>query len=247
MEPIYVYSFPFAAGSRYSYNPLIKESPDWLKWIPLDYPGRGRRIFESPRIVLTEIVQDLKQQLLAHPKVPFVFYGHSMGSLVAYMLTIELIRENGPLPRHLFLSGRGGACIPEKQRNALQMSRAEIVEEVQNMDGDLSLLLQNPKQFDQYEQVLRADVAALDSYDYDQVCMGPLPVKATVFIGSTDIYTPDQAQLWQHDFVEPIDVHVLTGGHFFIIPQAAVIVDIMTKDLQKYQPEWLITDYNLND
>lgn len=235
MEPIYLYCFPFAAGSRYSYNPLVKASPDWLKWIPLDYAGRGRRIFESPMTTLTDIVQDLKRQLLAHPKVPFAFYGHSMGSLVAYMLTIELIRENGPLPKHLFLSGRGGACIPEKQRHALRMTRAEIVEEVQNMDGDLSLLLQNPKQFDQYEQVLRADVAALDSYDYGRVCIGPLPVPATVFIGTADIYTPDQAQLWQNEFQEPVAVHVLPGGHFFIFPQAAGMLAIMTEALCQNQ------------
>ena len=241
MEPVYIYSFPFAAGSRYSYTPLMKTTPDWLKWIPMDYPGRGRRLFEPPMITLTAIVQDLKQKLLAQPKAPFAFYGHSMGSLVAYLLTVDLIREDKPLPIHLFLSGRGGACIPEKQRHALQMIRDEIVQEVQNMDGDLSLLLQNPKQFDQYEQVLRADVAALDSYNYDQVNMGPLPTPATVFIGSADIYTTAQAQLWQHDFQAPIDVHTLPGGHFFIFPQADVITRIIAEKLASESVPVLIT------
>ena len=241
METVYVYAFPFAAGSRYSFTPLMKAAPNWLTWIPVDYPGRGRRLFEPPMTSLTAIVQDLKEKLLAQPKVPFAFYGHSMGSLIAYLLTVELVRENKPLPIHLFLSGRGGACIPEKQRNALQMTRDELVQEVLDMDGDLTQLLQNPKQFDQYEQVLRADIAALDGYEYDRVRMGPLPVPATVFIGSDDIHTTAQAQLWQQNFQEPIEVHTLMGGHFFIFPQAAAITRIMADTLQLERSPVLIT------
>ncbi len=231
MEPVYVYSFPFAAGSRYSYHPLVQTSPDWLRWIPLDYAGRGRRLFEPPMTVLTDIVTDLKTQILARPKTSFAFYGHSMGSLVAYLVTVELMREQQPLPQHLFLSGRSGACIPERQRHALQMSRDEMVAELQRMDGDLSLLLRNPKQFDRYEQVLRADMAALDSYQYVSISPDQLPMPATVFVGSADTCTPEQAQLWQQEFREPVAVHVLAGGHFFIDSQAEAMIQIMTSDL----------------
>jgi medium-chain acyl-[acyl-carrier-protein] hydrolase len=231
MEPIYLYSFPFAAGSRYSYTPLMETAPDWLRWIPMDYPGRGRRIFEPSMTVLTDIVQDLKTTLLAQPKTDFAFYGHSMGSLVAYMLTIELIRDGQPLPKHLFLSGRGGACVPEKQRRGLQLTRDEIVAEVYRMGGNLAHLFQNPRQMDRYEQVLRADIAALDTYDYEQAGMGPLPVPATIFIGDAEGYSPAQAQLWQREFEQPIALHVLPGDHFFIFPQAAVMTDIMCSTL----------------
>jgi medium-chain acyl-[acyl-carrier-protein] hydrolase len=241
MNPIYLYCFPFAAGSRYSYNLLMEASPDWLKWVPMDYPGRGRRIFEPSMTILTDVVQDLKQQLLARPEAAFAFYGHSMGSLVAYMLTVELILEERPLPKHLFLSGRGGACIPEKQRRGLHLTRDEIVAEVYRMGGNLAHLFQNPRQMDRYEQVLRADIAALDTYDYEQIGIGPLPVSATIFIGDAEGYSPAQAQLWQHEFQKPIALHVMPGDHFFIFPQAAVMAEIIARTLRQNEPVSIIT------
>lgn len=231
MEKVSVYSFPFAAGSRYSYNPFVEAAPDWMHWVSFDYPGRGRRLFEKPLLNLRDIVDDLKQVFDKNLQTPYVFYGHSMGTLVAYLLTVDFWREGRPLPQHLFLSGRGGACIAERRRNALEMSREEIIQEIREMDGDLAALEQNPRLFDLYENVVRADVAALETYDYQQTAGVRLPVPATVFIGDRDIYTPDEAALWQTEFARPIQLHTLPGGHFFLFEHVRFILKTIEDNL----------------
>ncbi|QHV96211.1 thioesterase II family protein [Spirosoma endbachense] len=223
MEALRLFCFPFAAGSCYSYQPLIRQAPPGIVWIPLDYPGRGRRLFESSLDTLDAVADDLFRRLKTQLTGPFAFFGHSMGSLIAYRLSCRLRAEGMTPPLHLFLSGRGGASIPEKQRNAKNMTRQEIIQEVQDMDGDVSALLKNPRSFDLYEKVLRADMMALESYDYAQTGPASLTIPATVFIGENDIYTLAEAARWQEEFTAPIDLHILPGGHFFLFDNAPFI------------------------
>jgi surfactin synthase thioesterase subunit len=229
-----LFCFPFAAGSCYSYQPLIRESGSGVEWIPVDYPGRGRRIFEPPLTTLNAVANDLFERLRPQLIEPFAFFGHSMGSLVAYQLTCRLRAEGLPMPQHLFLSGRGGAAIPEKQRNARYMNRQEIIDEVRDMDGDLTALLKNPRSFDLYEKVLRADMMALESYDYTQTGPAALGVPATVFIGSQDIYTPAEAARWQEEFTASIDLHVLPGGHFFLFDHVPFVDQHIERVLHQF-------------
>ncbi len=231
MSAIRLFCFPFAAGSCYSYQPLMQNTCPGVDWVPVDYAGRGRRIFEPPLTTLDAVVDDLFGRLRPQLTGAFAFLGHSMGSLVAYRLAYRLRAEGLPMPQHLFLSGRGGAAIPEKQRNASTITRQEIIEEVRDMDGDLSALLKNPRSFDLYEKVLRADMMALESYDYSQTGPAAFSVPATVFIGTHDIYNPDEAARWQEEFTGTIDLHVLTGGHFFLFDHSAFVHTCISRSL----------------
>ena len=229
---IIIYAFPFAAGSQYSYNDFAKNAPKGIVWKSMDYAGRGRRIFEQPMINIHDIVDDFIEKLTDKLDESYAFYGHSMGSLVAYLLTVEIQKRNLPMPKHLFLSGRGGACIPEKFRNAPNMTQQEIINEILVMDGKIENLLNNPKLFNAYEKVLRADLQALESYDYQLGAKKKLPIEATVLIGSHDIYTPEQAHLWQKEFMNPIDFHIMDGGHFFLFEHCQTIMNIVSKSFE---------------
>lgn len=234
MEQIHLYSFPFAAGSQYSYSPFQKVAPSWLTWQSLDYAGHGKRMFEPPMTNIDEIVEEYKNYFAKNIKTPYVFYGHSMGSLIIYILILEFIKNDIPLPMHIFLSGRGGACIPERFRNAAYITKEEIVGEIEAMDGDVKVLLDNPKLFDVYEKVLRADFMVLESYDYKKYEGTKIDVPATVFIGEKDNYTVKQAQQWQQEFSQPIDLHILSGRHFFIFDHIEKMMKTITQTIENH-------------
>ncbi|MCU0467429.1 MAG: thioesterase domain-containing protein [Arcicella sp.] len=229
---ITIYGFPFAAGSQYSYNDFIKNAPEGIRWKSLDYAGRGKRIFEPLMTNIHDIVADFLEKLVPNLHQPYAFYGHSMGSLVAYLLTVEIQKRDLPMPQHLFLSGRGGACIPERFRNAEHMTQQEIIGEILEMDGKIETLLQTPKLLNAYEKVLRADLLALEKYDYTLGAESPLMIEATVLIGSQDIYTPEQAWMWQKEFGTPIDFYVMNGGHFFLFDHHQAILNIIEKNIK---------------
>jgi medium-chain acyl-[acyl-carrier-protein] hydrolase len=232
---VIIYGFPFAAGSQFSYNDFVKNSPAGITFKALDYAGRGRRLFEKPMTNIHDIVDDFLEKLSKNLDTPYAFYGHSMGSLVAYLLTVEIQKNNLPMPQHLFLTGRGGACISERFRNAATMTQTEIINEILVMDGKIETLLQNPNLLNAYEKVLRADLIALEKYDYQHGSEQPLPVEATVIIGSQDLYSPQQAQEWQREFSNPIDFYVMEGGHFFLFEHLSEMLKIMEKNVATQQ------------
>jgi surfactin synthase thioesterase subunit len=54
--------------------------------IPIDPPGRGRRMSEPLCHTIGEMIADLKRQVVAEigPNDEYTFYGHSMGALLIY-------------------------------------------------------------------------------------------------------------------------------------------------------------------
>ncbi|WP_372347708.1 thioesterase II family protein [Streptomyces sp. KL116D] len=55
--------------------------------LPVQLPGREGRMTETTATDLHALVAELDEQLDAELEHPHVFYGHSMGALVAYALT----------------------------------------------------------------------------------------------------------------------------------------------------------------
>ena len=74
--------------------------------------GRGMRFRERPFESVAEMVEEyyeaLRPTLTSGLTVPFAFYGHSLGGLMAWELTRRLEADGLPLPQHLFI----GATAP---------------------------------------------------------------------------------------------------------------------------------------
>ncbi|MBD2754068.1 thioesterase II family protein [Spirosoma validum] len=229
-----VYCLPFAAGSRFSYQPLVRRLPDSLRFVPLELPGRGFRAAEPALFTIENAVDDVFRQFeRATPAEPYALYGHSMGSMVGYLLLHRMQEAGFPLPVRVFFSGRGGPIIPEKERQVHLLPRPQLIEKLAKMGGDLSPLLANERAWALYEPVIRADMAVLDSFVYEDVTRPPLTIPATILIGSHDLYTVDEAALWQREFADPITLHCLDGGHFFIFDHPQTIGQIIAQDLNR--------------
>src|SRR5262245_57043720 len=113
-----LFCFPFAGGSRYSYNSYLRSAARNIKVIPMEYPGRGARFKEKLMTDIDQIVDDSFQHIKNLTTERYAIYGHSMGSVVAYLLTKKIIEHDLPRPLHLFVSGRGGPsysdCLPPR-------------------------------------------------------------------------------------------------------------------------------------
>ncbi|SNQ47641.1 Surfactin synthase thioesterase subunit (fragment) [Frankia canadensis] len=61
---------------------------------------------------------------------PFAFFGHSMGALLAYRLTVAVEREGGPAPRLLAVSGWSTAAHRGGEVAVDQLSDEEFLRQV---------------------------------------------------------------------------------------------------------------------
>jgi surfactin synthase thioesterase subunit len=220
-----LFCFPFAGGSKYSYNPFLPFVPGHVAAIPVELPGRGGRFREALQTDLDCIVDDAFRQIGPHLHQPYALYGHSMGTVVAYLLARKIIRAGAPKPVHLFVTGRGGPSIVEKEPPKHLLPKAEFRDKLRTIGGSPDAVLADESMFNFFEPILRADFKALHAYRHQPA--EPIDVPITVIIGAEEQVTYQDAQAWQRETTRPVVVKRMPGKHFFIFDYPEEIMKLV--------------------
>lgn len=230
MEKINLFCFPFAGGSKYSYRGYAKAAPASLRVIPVELPGRGAR-FRDPLLTdMDRIVDDVFDQVKNELNEPYAMYGHSMGTVVGYLLTRRILGAALPPPLQLFLSGRGGPSLTDRGPVLHALPRTPFVEKIRELGGCPEEVLRDAELMHFYEPILRADFRALETYAYAET--GPFDVPIAVMIGEDENVTLDEAGAWGAETTQPLLVRSFPGNHFFIFDHEAAIMDTVAGQLQ---------------
>jgi len=223
-EKTQIYFFPFAGASFYSYNGLIKEmTAPWLKVKALELPGRGKKTKEPLLSDINDMADYFFNQIKETLSVPYAFYGHSLGSILAYEVTLKIIDNHIAPPARLFVSGRGGPCVPPKDKDIGTLSREEFHAKLKEYGGTPDEVLREKELMDFLEPLLRADFMAAGNYAPEKNRKIPIPV--TVFNGTLDNVTREDAFKWQEITDTPITFKEFNGGHFFIFDHSKAVWD----------------------
>lgn len=229
-KKIKLFCFPFAGGSKYSFNLYLEYSSENIELIPVDYPGRGARINETLLSNIDEIVDDVFKSIKGKLNERYAFYGHSMGSLVAYLLVKKLIKHNLPLPFHLFVSGAGGpSVLKPKERSGLPAD--EFIEELRTIGGSPESVLANIELIKFFEPILRTDFKSIEGYSYESSTKFAIPI--SVIIGDQEDISLEEAKAWDRETVLEVDIMVLPGHHFFIYEQHEKLMSLINETLLK--------------
>ncbi|MCP4117652.1 MAG: thioesterase [Desulfobacteraceae bacterium] len=212
--PVRLFCLPFAGGSYYSYYPLEKHMDSRVSLFPIDLPGHGRRMREPLLDDLNDMCADLYQQIRDQLNGPYALLGHSMGATLAYLLAQKIRAMGGPRPVHLFAAGRQGPPAPSRQRDVHLLPEQDFIAHLQLYGGIQDDVLMDKELLQLFEPILRADFKALGNYTYKEE--PPLAVPVTVFLGTADTTTYDEALTWQAVTRTPIGMHRFPGGHFFL-------------------------------
>lgn len=211
-HPLTVYAFPFAGGNALSYHAW--HFPQWMRWVPLDYPGHGLRRKEALLPSLEDYAQDAAQWILSDQKqasTEAAFFGHSMGGVTAWR-TAQLLRGSLNL-RHLLVS----ACPPPD----LFPPQGQAVE----TDADTLVFLEHFHQLP--DKVLanpRFRAHGLPTITHDirlsnrWVCpkWQPLTCPITAFAGQEDPLAPEALmRSWNQFTRSSFYMQTFAGSHFY--------------------------------
>lgn len=227
-----LFLIPFAGGNSWSFRCLKPYLEPALAYLPLELPGRGRRMKEPLRTTLEGLADDLEQQLeQAGLDSPYALFGHSMGGILAWLLAHRLWQAGRPIPRHLFVSGcrapalvaRGGRCRDELDSEA-------FLEMLEDLGGLPRELLAEREMMQLFEPILRADFGAVDRYRHQP--RPPLPLPVTVLAGSDDreVSLPE-SQAWAAETAQRFRLHTLSGEHFFIHTRCDAVARLLLTTL----------------
>jgi surfactin synthase thioesterase subunit len=137
---------------------------------PAILPGRGVRIAEAPFQRMAPLIQSLAAAIEPYLTPPFVFFGQSLGAIVAFELARELRRRDLPLPRLLIVSA---ARAPQFRRNHVpppEPSDQDLLREA-NLPDDAAIR-------HAVLPALRADTHLYRHYIYTEDAPLPVPIRA---------------------------------------------------------------------
>lgn len=227
-----VFCLPFAGGSKHSYLSFIRNAPPSLRMIPLELPGRGSRIEEPLRTDIHELVDDLWVQLAHQLDQPYAIFGHSMGSLLGFLLTRRALAAGKVAPAHLLFTGAKPPSVPRGQAGHYwhQLSHEEFKAKIISLGGMPDEILEDPELLEFFEPILRADFQAVETYQYEPDA--PFDIPLTVVVGKEESISLEEARKWGNETVASLDVRQYPGKHFFIYDHEEVLMRLLWNKLR---------------
>lgn len=213
---IRLFCFPFAGGGAGIYRTWSDALPTEIEVIPVQLPGRERRMAEKPFTAMPSLVDVLLGVLEPHLRErPFAFFGHSMGATIAFELSHRLRETQGPMPLALLASARMAPHRTVERDPFYHLPMPEFKARLAELDGTPEAVLQNEELMDLMAPLLRADFELIDTYPETRHPRFEFPVFAYGGLGDHEVSEED-VRAWDEVTDGPCTVRMLQGGHFFI-------------------------------
>jgi medium-chain acyl-[acyl-carrier-protein] hydrolase len=233
--PMRLFCFPYAGGGSAIFRQWSRGFVRFpVEVVPALLPGRESRVREPGYTHIDKYIEALAREISAYLDKPFVFFGHSMGAIIAFELARRLRDERGLEPKHLFISGRRPPRIPRRDPYVHDLPEAELIAEIARMNGTPKEVLEHTELMELMIPLLRTDFAVCHSYTYAPG--EPLRCPITVLGGTRDEEAPPhEFDLWREETTGDFNVHLLEGDHFFINqpPLQNEVARIITTALQR--------------
>lgn len=230
---IRLFCFPYAGAGAAAFR-------TWQRWFPpeieirgIDLPGRASRWAEPPLNAMAALVAVLAGDLAPLLDVPFAFFGHSMGALVAFELARHLRRRGRPLPFHLIVSAARAPQIPDPEPPLSMLPDGALLAHLIRLNGFPAEILRNPEFLKLMLPVFRADITLCDAYR--PAADAPLECPISAFGGLQDNRVPGaHLAAWKAHTQAAFRLRFFPGDHFYLsgIPDqvsAAVVRELSAK------------------
>jgi surfactin synthase thioesterase subunit len=210
-----LFCFPFAGGGASSYRGWSDEMPSDIEVVPVQLPGREDRLREKPLQRMKDLVDRLIEALSPLMRdLPFAFFGHSMGAIVALEVARRLATIDGPVPCHMITSARAAPHLPLRRPQVFNLSRKELERWLRELNGTPEVVLNSTEMMDLVLPALRCDLQIDDTFR--TTAEPPIACPLTVVGGLRDNEaTPDELRGWSLYTSDSFALRLVDGDHFF--------------------------------
>lgn len=151
-----------------------------------------------------------------------VLFGHSMGAVVAFEVAMRMERATGTGPARLVASGRCAPSLGRREHMHLSTDEA-LIGRVRDLGGTDERLLENRDLLRTLLPALRNDFRAIDHYL--ALPQSRLRCPITAFVGDADpTVTIAEVTDWREHTATAFDLHVFSGGHFYVESWPAEVI-----------------------
>ncbi|MBD0693931.1 thioesterase II family protein [Streptomyces sp. CBMA123] len=228
-RPVRLVCFPHAGGSASFYHPVSAALGARAEVIALQYPGRQDRRLEPCVEDIDTLADRITDELLTLDERPTVFFGHSMGAVLAFETAWRLERKGTHAPGAVIASGRR-APSTTRTETVHQRDDEGVIAELKLLNGTSAHLLGDEEILRMAMPAIRADYRAVERYTCGPERVLGCPI--TALTGDADPRTTvAEARAWQDHTSGAFRLQVLPGGHFFLAEQQAAVLREITSEL----------------
>ena len=218
-----LYCFCYAGGSASTYASWQAQLDPAIEVCAVQLPGRGSRMAERPFTAMPELIKALALVIGREDSLPFAFFGHSLGGLLAFELARYQKLHYMRMPEHLIVSGCDAPQFRSPSRRLHALPDHELIDVLKDFNGTPPGVLEHRELMDLLLPTIRADFALVDDYVYRPGL--PLKMPITVLAGRRDDHTVEQVEGWRKETLSDCHVHWFNGDHFFILPEQQAVLD----------------------
>ena len=226
-----LFCFPYAGGGVSIFRAWSDSLPADVEVCPVQLPGRGTRLMESPFTRLSPLIQALAQALLPFLDKPFAFFGHSLGALVSFELARQLRREYAVQPVRLFISADRAPQIPNRDPPIHSLPEGEFLVELRRLNGTPREVLEDEELRQIMLPLLRADFAVYETYGYSTE--PPLNCPISAFGGLQDHrVSRGDLEAWRDQTSGSFSLRMFPGDHFFLNTTQPILLRVLYQELR---------------
>jgi len=227
-----LFCFPFAGGSAMTYRSWADLLPTNIEVCPIELAGRGSRMRDKLYTSMKPLVKDLAEALQPYLDKPYVFFGHSMGSLIGFEIARLFRNNNFPMPIHLFVSGHTAPQFGCTHAPIYDLPEPQFIGEIRKLDGTPEAVLNNNELMQLIVPMLRADFEMNETYFYEPEPPLDCPISAYGGVNDRDVSRENLAA-WQEQTLADFSIQMFAGGHFFIQTEQPVVLQTLSHELKK--------------
>jgi surfactin synthase thioesterase subunit len=210
-----LFCFHYAGATASIFRSWRDGLPDWVEVVAVQLPGREYRLAEPLLEHSQPIVEALADSMPPLLDLPFVFFGHSMGALIAFDLA-RALRERGYGEPALFIaSGRNSPRYIWRDAGIQTLPDDVFIAAVCDYNGTPQALVAEPDLRDLWLPRLRADLTISATYRYTEAASLTCPM--LVLHGTDDGLVGDaELKAWRDETIGPVRYVQYPGNHFFL-------------------------------
>lgn len=225
-----LFCFSYAGGGASTYLRWRAHFPKNIDICAVQQPGREGRIAEQPISDLPTLISHIADAITPHIKIPYAFFGHCNGALVAFELARELRRRNKILPQHMFISSFRSPDLRNSKSVLHDLPQSKFIAHLKTYGGMPEEILNNEHMMDSLMHTLRADFSLHENYEYHEEESLDCPL--TILGGLQDsIVTRKELVGWRDKTLKSAKINIFPGGHFFIDTHRKFLLKMINDEL----------------
>jgi len=208
--------FPFAGGGVGPYRPWTAEISSAIDISAVLLPGREQRLLESPIGCPTSVCEAITRELLGviKPGTKIVFFGHSMGSLLAYDIAVRLKKQHNIDIAMLIASGRQAPHV-NLGGDIHKSDEQTFIRELKRMGGTPDIVFEDDELRGLVIPMLRSDYQILETYAPEKFELLDCPILTCTGDVDTEV-SPDELAGWSELTHNAVIHEVFSGDHFYL-------------------------------